>query len=122
MYKLIILIEAQADSDRFERRWPEFLAAAERMPGLLREVTARVDRVLHGSSHVQMQHELYFESLKTAAEAMGSKAGEQAGQILQTITGGKVTLLLADHTQDDLPNIRKHTAPTESGDPPGDRA
>lgn len=121
MYKLIILIEAQEDSEGFERRWPEFLAAAERMPGLLREVTARVDRVLRGS-HIQMQHELYFESLKAAADAMGSEAGEQAGQILQAISGGKVTLLLADHTQDELPNIRKHKAPSEGEGPPSNRA
>lgn len=121
MYKLIILIEAQEDNERFERRWPEFLAAAERMPGLLREVTARVDRVLHGAFPVQMQHELYFESLKAAANAMGSAAGEEAGQILQAITGGKVTLLLADHNQDDLPNIRTHAIPT-SDTPPANRA
>lgn len=117
MYKLTILIEAQEDNEGFERGWPQFLAAAERMPGLLREITSRVDRVVHGEHHVQMIHELHFNSLTEAADAMGSPEGERAGQILQAITGGRVTLLLADHSEDTLPNIRKH-----AGGPPTDRA
>ena len=121
MYKLVILIEAQEDNDRFDRRWSEFLAAAEAMPGLRREATSRVDRVLHGGVQVQMFHELYFDSLKEAAAAMGSPHGEKAGQILQEITGGKVSLFLADHTQDELSNIRRHQHPQDDA-PPGDRA
>ena len=121
MYKLIILIEAQENSARFNKRWPDFLAVAERMPGLLREVTSRVDRVLHGETAIEMVHELYFDSLKSAANAMGSLEGERAGQLLQEITGGKVSLLLADHSQDELSNIRRHQA-LDSDQPPGDRA
>lgn len=121
MYKLIILIEPQADSEEFERRWPEFLAAAERMPGLLRETTSRVDRVLHGNFPVERVHELYFDSLKAAADAMGSPEGEAAGQVLQAISGGAVTLLFADHTQDELSHIRRHTR-GDADVPPGDRA
>ncbi len=117
MYKLTILVGALEDYQRFDRHWPKFLAAAEKMPGLLLEVTSRVDRVVYGEQAVHLVHELHFDSLKTAADAMGSPEGEVAGQILQTITGGKVTLLLADHTEDTLPNIRKHA----SG-PPTDRA
>lgn len=121
MYKLIILIQPQPDPARFEARWPEFLAAAERMPGLRREATSHVDRVLHGDFPAHMVHELYFDTLKAAAEAMGTPEGEQAGQILQEISDGRVTLLLADHTQDELNNIRRHRA-SESDLPPGDRA
>ena len=121
MYKLIILIQAQGNSARFNQRWPEFLAQAERMPGLLREVTSRVDRVLFGETAVEMVHELYFDSLKAAADAMGSLEGERAGQVLQEITGGEVTLLLADHSQDELSNIRRHQE-LDAEQPPGDRA
>ena len=117
MYKLTILVGALEDYQRFDSRWPEFLGAAEKMPGLLREVTSRVDRVVYGERPVHLVHELYFESLKAAADAMGSPEGEAAGQILQAMTGGQVTLLLADHSEDALPNIRKHA----SG-PPTDRA
>ena len=120
MYKLIILIPVPENSHDFDARWPEFLALAERMPGLLRESTSRVDRIVHGDFPIQMIHELYFDSLKAAASAMGSEAGEEAGRILQEITGGEVTLLLADHTQDELSNIRRHQSP--EGAPPGNRA
>jgi uncharacterized protein (TIGR02118 family) len=120
MYKLIILIQAQPDLARFEARWPEFLAAAERMPGLRREVTSHVDRVLHGDFAAHMLHELFFDTLKAAAEAMGTPEGAQAGQVLQEITGGQVTLLLADHNQDEMANIRRHRASDEE-QPPGDR-
>ncbi len=121
MYKLIILVQVQENSTRFNQRWPEFLAKAELMPGLLREVTSRVDRVLYGETAIEMVHELYFDSLKDAANAMGSPEGELAGQVLQEITGGKVSLLLADHKQDELSNIRRHRE-LGSGAPPGDRA
>ncbi len=121
MYKLIILIQAQENNARFNQRWPEFLAQAERMPGLLREVTSRVDRVLNGEIAIEMLHELYFDSLKAAADAMSSLEGERAGQVLQEITGGKVTLLLADHSQDELSNIRRHQE-LDAEQPPGDRA
>jgi uncharacterized protein (TIGR02118 family) len=118
MYKLVILVEPQEDAARFDSRWPLFLAEAERMPGLRREVTSRVDRVLHGNFHAHLMHELYFDSLKDAAEAMGSPQGERAGQVLQEISGGKVSLLFADHLQDELAHIRKH----QPADPPADRA
>lgn len=121
MYKLIILIQAQENSAGFNERWPDFLAQAERMPGLLRETTSRVDRVLHGDAAIEMVHELYFDSLKTAANAMASLEGERAGQVLQEITGGKVTLLLADHSQDELSNIRRHQQ-LDADQPPGARA
>ncbi len=115
MYKLIILIEPQdhgAGNDRrlaeFDRRWPEFLAAAERLPGLRGEVTSHVDRVLSGAMSAHMIHELHFDSLKAAGSAMASPEGRAAGALLQEISGGKVTLMLGDHAQDDLTHIRKH--------------
>ncbi len=121
MYKLVILIPLPENSKLFDDRWPEFLALAERMPGLIRESTSRVDRVIYGEYEVHLIHELYFDSLKMAANAMGSPEGEKAGIILQEITNGKVSLLLADHTQDDLSNIRRHQqAPKDA--PPGNRA
>lgn len=112
MYKLVILIEPQIDLSAFERVWPEFLKRAEEMPGLLRETTSHVDRLLHGHYHVSMVHELYFESMQAALDAMSSPEGERAGKVLQTITTGKVTLLLADHLEDELANIKQYEKPS----------
>jgi uncharacterized protein (TIGR02118 family) len=113
MYKLVILIEPQDHPAEFDQRWPEFLAKAEGMPGLRREVTARVDRVLHGQAAAHLIHELHFDSLKAASAAMASPEGQVAGQLLQEISGGKVTLLLADHLQDELSHIRRHEEAVE---------
>lgn len=120
MYKLVILIEPQDHSSEFDRRWPEFLAKAERMPGLRREVTARVDRVLYGKP-AHLIHELHFDSLTAATDAMASPAGKSAGQLLQDISGGKLTLLLADHLQDELSHIHRHQ-PAQEPAPPSKRA
>ncbi|MEX2144219.1 MAG: hypothetical protein WD740_06465 [Anaerolineales bacterium] len=115
MYKLVILIHPQDHSAEFDQRWPEFLAKAERMPGLRREVTARVDRVLHGTAAAHLIHELHFSSLTAATDAMASPEGQSAGQLLQEISGGKLTLLLADHLQDELSHIHRHQEPVNSG-------
>jgi hypothetical protein len=52
-------------------------------------------------------HELYFDTLPAAQLAMASEPGRSAGRLLQQITGGKVTLFIADHKGDDLEHIRK---------------
>ena len=110
MYKLIIIIEPQDDWVAFENGWPVFLAAAEKMPGLRREVTSRVDKLLHGTYHVALVHELYFDDMEAARQAMASDEGQATGQILQLISGGKLTLLFADHLEDELENIKQYTA------------
>jgi uncharacterized protein (TIGR02118 family) len=110
MYKLIIIIEPQEDWEAFEKGWPEFLAAAEKMPGLRREVTSRVDKLLHGHYHAALLHELFFDTMEAASQAMASEEGQVTGQVLQAISGGKLTLLFADHLEDELENIKQFTA------------
>ena len=109
MYKLIILIEPQDDWFLFERDWPQFLAQAESMPGLVSESTSRIESQLHGNIQCTLIHELYFENKNALVSAMSSPEGQAAGNTLQAITGGKVTLLFADHKEDDLDNILRHT-------------
>ncbi len=121
MYKLLILIEPLGDWLKFEQDWPQFLAYAEKMPGLRREITSPVDRLLHGHYHVAMMHELYFDSMEAAKQAMASPEGVAAGQLLQTITGGRVTLLFADHLEDEPKNFQT-PLPQDKQGPPGDRA
>jgi len=108
MHKLVILIEGAESQSNFDDLWPKFLALAEQMPGLLREATSRVDRIVFGSSSCSLIHELYFDSLEAVRQAMNSPQGLQAGQMLQKLTRGQMTLLIADHKEDELENIRKH--------------
>ena len=121
MFKLIILIEPQEDWLQFEQAWPEFLAIAEKMPGLQREVNSPIYTTLHGNNEVAMIHELYFNSQDDLRVAMTSDEGKEAGKILQIITHGKVTLLFADHLEDELKNIEALEKPEIEG-PPGDKA
>lgn len=114
MHKLIILIEPQAEGPLFDEHWPEFLHQAERMPGLLREATVRVLRPLYGDHPVSMIHELFFASQQDLYLALGSPAGQAAGQLIQQITDGYVTLLVAEHKEDDAENLRRYQNPPES--------
>ena len=107
MHKLVILIEPPEDYDRFEQHWPEFLHLAESMPGLKKESTSRVDGSLFGRYDCAIIHELYFDSLADIQSAMSSPAGQATGELLQRMTNGRMTLLFADHKEDDLENILK---------------
>jgi uncharacterized protein (TIGR02118 family) len=107
MHKVIILITVPPDEDVFDLHWPEFLRHAEQMPGLIRETTSRINHRLYGPVDARMIHELHFESLRSLETAMQSDPGRNAGAVLQRITGGRFTLLFADHLEDDLENIRR---------------
>lgn len=107
MHKLIIIVESTTTPD-FHVFWPRFLHAAENMPGLRRESTSRVNQVLFGDLQCALIHELYFDSYPALQSGLASEPGKQAGQILQEMTGGRVRLLVADHSEDNLENIRKY--------------
>lgn len=109
MHKLVILIEGAALPENFEDNWPQFLHLAEQMPGLQREVTSRVQHILSGSQNYILIHELFFETLDALQTAMASPFGRQAGQELQQMTQGKVVLLVGDHNEDEMENIRRYT-------------
>ncbi len=107
MHKLIILIESTTTPD-VHVFWPRFLHAAENMPGLRRESTSRVNQILYGEIPCALIHELYFESYPALQAGLASESGKEAGRLLQEMTGGRVRLLVADHSEDNLENIRKY--------------
>lgn len=108
MYKLVIMIGPLDNWAAFDDAWPQFLHEVESMPGLRREATSRVHAVLFGEAAVEFVHELFFDSLEVAQQAMASPQGRAAGRLLQAMTGGSLTLFLADHKEDDLENILKY--------------
>lgn len=107
MYKLLILIESTS-TPGFHNFWPRFLHAAENIPGLRQESTSRINQILYGDVQYALIHELYFDSLAALKAGLASESGKEAGMLLQDMTGGKVKLLIADHSQDDIENIRKY--------------
>jgi hypothetical protein len=107
MHKLIILVESTATPD-FHVFWPRFLHAAENIPGLRREATSRISQVLFGDLQCSMIHELFFDSYASLQSGLASESGKEAGSLLQEMTGGRLRLLIADHSEDDLENIRRY--------------
>ncbi len=107
MHKLIILVESTSAPD-FHVFWPRFLHAAEDMPGLRREATSRVNQVLFGDLQCALIHELYFDTLPALQLGLASESGKEAGRLLQEMTGGRMRLLIADHSEDNLENIRSY--------------
>jgi uncharacterized protein (TIGR02118 family) len=108
VHKLVILIEATDAQTEVDDAWPQFLHLSERMPGLVREATSRVEQVLYGRYQPVLIHELFFDSFAALQQAMTSPEGRAAGELLQKMTAGRLTLLLADHKEDDLDNIRSY--------------
>jgi len=115
MHKLVILIEPLPDWPRFESEWPSFLRQVESLPGLKREATSRVEQFLYGSAQCRWVHELFFDTLAEAESALASPQGQAAGRRLQQITGGHVTLFLAEHKEDHLAHILKYRLPADPG-------
>ncbi len=107
MHKLVILIDQLDDEDQFDEMWPEFLHVSERMPGLMREATCRVENILYGAHQPALLHELFFESLEDIQKALSSDEGRSAGELLQRMTGGRMSLFIADHKEDEIENIRR---------------
>lgn len=118
MHKLIILIGQVEDEAAFDEMWPEFLHLSEGMPALIREATCRVEHMLYGQVPLFLIHELYFDSLAEIQAAMSSPEGRAAGELLQKMSSGRLTLLIADHKEDELENIRSHKQTGDHGDPP----
>jgi hypothetical protein len=114
MYKLVILVESTSTPD-FHVFWPRFLHAAEDIPGLRRESTSRVSQTLYGDMQCAMIHELYFDTLAALHSGLASTFGREAGRLLQEMTAGRVNLLIADHSEDDLENIRKYKSMAQNG-------
>jgi uncharacterized protein (TIGR02118 family) len=106
MHKLVILIEQLENDAQFDEMWPEFLHISERMPGLKKEATSRVESILYGNYQPTFMHEIFFDSLNDLHEAMSSPEGRIAGELLQRMTNGRMSLFIVDHKEDDIGNIR----------------
>ena len=116
MHKLVIMVEQLQDEAQFDELWPEFLHVSERMPGLIMEATCRVESNLYGSYQPALLHELFFESVDDIKHAMRSPEGRTAGELLQRMTGGRMSLIIADHKEDNIENIRRYQGKTNDGE------
>jgi hypothetical protein len=107
MHKLVILIESLDDWEIVDALWPQFLHQVESLPNLKREATSRVEKFLFGRVSIAKVHELFFDSLAEAEQALTSPAGQEAGKLIQRMTRGRVILFFAEHLEDTLENIQQ---------------
>lgn len=106
MQQLLILIPIAVDIQSFDEGWPRFLAAAEKMPGLVRESVIRIDRCLFGQNSLQRIYSFSFPDQDTLEKALLSPQGESAGKILHEICGGNLILLSGEFKEDSLEHIQ----------------
>ena len=104
----MIIIPPQIEEPILTEGWPAFLHTAESMPGLQRESSVRVTASLYGTQEIGMIHELFFDTLADLQDAMRSPEGLATGQIIQQLTDGQMTLLIAEHREDDIENLQQH--------------
>ena len=74
---------------------------AEQMPGLRRVSVSRAQGGPGGEADVHLIHEFYFEDIDSLQAAMGSPAGQEAGRALMTFDDPSVTILFAEHLEEE---------------------
>ena len=105
-YQLLILIPITVEIQSFDEGWPEFLKAAESMPGLIKESILRIDNCIYGQNFLRRIYSFSFEDQDSLKNALLSTPGEKAGDVLHRITQGNMILLSGAYQEDALENIR----------------
>jgi uncharacterized protein (TIGR02118 family) len=105
MYKLVLILRQDAADPGLVDRWSqEFVPLADQLPGLRQVVVSHVDGGPAGPVDIRLIHELIFEDRDALTAAMQSPPGVAAGQCLVRLTKntpGSVTMLFAEHMQDE---------------------
>lgn len=109
-YQLLILIPITVEIQSFDEGWPEFLNAAESMPGLIKESIIRIDNCIFGQNFLRRIYSFSFEDPEALKNALLSSPGEKAGDVLHRITQGNLILLSGEYQEDMLENIRDNSS------------
>jgi uncharacterized protein (TIGR02118 family) len=108
----MLLFHLPSSIEQFETAWSQsFVPVVETMPGLRRVTVSRLLETLTGRSDLYLIHELYFDSLPSAREAMTSPAGQAAGKALMSFAAEHVTLCFAEHLEEDRPAAEHADSP-----------
>jgi uncharacterized protein (TIGR02118 family) len=109
MHKLVILFEQPDDWGSFQPGWQEFMALAEQMPALQKEVVSDIDQIISAPDARQYfkMHELHFEDRAALDAALQSEAGQTAGKWLHQFCSGHFVLMIADHREASPEDFKK---------------
>jgi len=98
VHKLVLILRGKEEAVRLERGWSdEFVALAEKMPGLRRVMVGRAVGSPDGRSDVLLVHEFLFDDLPALLAGMTSPEGQAAGAALMRFAGDRAELLFAEH-------------------------
>ncbi len=109
-YQLLILIPITVEIQSFDEGWPEFLKAAESMPGLIKESILRIDNCIYGQNFLRRIYSFSFGDQDSLKNALLSTPGEKAGDVLHRITQGNMILLSGEYQADEIENIRGNSS------------
>jgi len=97
--KIVVMYPYPSDVDKFERAYvDEHMPIAQKIPNVKRFVATKVAATPTGDQPTFYRiAELYFESLDSLKEALGSEAGQAAaGHAVSISSGGMPTFLIAE--------------------------
>jgi uncharacterized protein (TIGR02118 family) len=101
MYKLMVIFHLSHDILELEKQWSEnFVAHAEKMPGLRRVSVSRVRGSLMEQTRIHLVHELFFDDETALRQALASSEGQTAGRALMEFAADNLTLLMAEHLEE----------------------
>ncbi|MBI3359495.1 MAG: EthD family reductase [Chloroflexi bacterium] len=102
MHKLVALFSPPLDITDFETRWAhEFVPLAEKMPGVRRVAVSRVTGGPVGPAPFYLVHEFFFDNRDALVAAMTSPEGVAAAHGLMSFAPDIVTLMFAEHMEED---------------------
>ncbi|MGA9192054.1 MAG: EthD family reductase [Anaerolineales bacterium] len=101
MHKLMVIFHQSSQMTELERQWGEnFVAQAERMPGLRRVAVSRVGARLIEQTQIHLIHEFFFEDESALRQALASPEGQAAGEALMRFAARDITLVMAEHLEE----------------------
>jgi len=90
MLKFVIVFQGDIQQPSFENAYNDFLALAERMPGIRRRQVVHALGSPQGVPPLSRQLELYFDSQAAMQAALMSPQGQEAGAELNRFPAGSV--------------------------------
>jgi uncharacterized protein (TIGR02118 family) len=124
MYKLMVIFHHSSDMLGLEEQWSEqFVAQAEKMPGLRRVSVSRVRGSLIEQTHIHLIHEFFFDDESALRHALASDEGQIAGRALMQFAADSVTLVMAEHLEEargELPQAQALLDEPDNGSPSHD--
>ncbi len=96
MHKFMIMFRHPADEDLFENSYNDLLALVERMPHITRRQVNHILGSPVGRAPYHRILEVYYHDRAAMEESLRSKAGQEAGNQIQTFPAGTFELFFAE--------------------------